>query len=61
MEVDVTTKTISHEDIEVSKIVGTAKANYEIEVADTKATPPCRPGMSVCCVESQRSSINTAL
>lgn len=39
MEVDVTTKNISHKDIEVGKVVGTAEANYEIEVTDSRGKP----------------------
>lgn len=39
MEVDVTTKNISQEDLEVSKIIGTARANYEIEVTDSESKP----------------------
>jgi hypothetical protein len=39
MEVDVTMTNISHKDIEVSKVVGTAEANYEIEVTDSEGKP----------------------
>jgi hypothetical protein len=39
MEVDVTMKNISHKDIEVGKVVGTAEANYEIEVTDSEGKP----------------------
>jgi len=39
IEVDVTTKNISHGGITVGQIVGTSEANYEIEVTDGEGKP----------------------